>query len=240
MTLNDSEREHAEYYAKYFQDAEIDYSDQAFKDVKWEEGVFAFNEKEFAFIGNEELPSDVLMLQTPFQFWSYLVSDEIIDHLTNQTNIYAAECNQNEKIITNDEVKRFIGISHFMSVYEYPSSRSYWSKFGFSPIMNAMARNRYEYIRSNLHMNDNSLLQEKSSPTYDKLFKVRPLINLFNKQFAKIPMREHLSLDENVNASKSANFLRQYLPNKPHKWGTKLFCICDDMGYCYQFEVGAK
>ncbi|XP_026471618.1 piggyBac transposable element-derived protein 1-like [Ctenocephalides felis] len=31
--------------------------------------------------------------------------------------------------------------------------------------------------------------------------------------------------------------LRQYMPNKPHKWGMKLFVLCDSSGFAYRFEV---
>lgn len=31
--------------------------------------------------------------------------------------------------------------------------------------------------------------------------------------------------------------LRQYMPNKPHKWGIKLFVLCDSAGYAYRFEI---
>ncbi|CAK1547958.1 unnamed protein product [Leptosia nina] len=38
-------------------------------------------------------------------------------------------------------------------------------------------------------------------------------------------------------STKIAHFLKQYLPNKPHKWGYKLFILCYLMGYAYIFEV---
>lgn len=38
-------------------------------------------------------------------------------------------------------------------------------------------------------------------------------------------------------STKIAHFLKQYLPNKPHKWGYKLFVLCSLMGYAYRFEI---
>lgn len=38
-------------------------------------------------------------------------------------------------------------------------------------------------------------------------------------------------------STKTKHHLRQYMPNKPHKWGVKLFVLCDSHGYAYQFEV---
>lgn len=100
-----------------------------------------------------------------------------------------------------------------------------------------MPQKRYESIRSFFHINDNERIVDKSDPNYDKLFKIRPIITMFNDQFSKIPFRHHLCIDEQMCKSKAANFLRQYLPMKPHPWGTKLFLLCDDLGFCYQFEI---
>ncbi|XP_055295132.1 piggyBac transposable element-derived protein 4-like [Sitodiplosis mosellana] len=100
-----------------------------------------------------------------------------------------------------------------------------------------MPGGRYEIIRSFLHVNNNSRMLDKSDRNHDKLFKIRLLITMFNQQFSKVPFRHHLDIDEKICKSKATNFLRQYLPNKPHPWGTKLFLLCDDLGYCYQFEV---
>lgn len=31
--------------------------------------------------------------------------------------------------------------------------------------------------------------------------------------------------------------IKQYIPNKPHKWNFKIFSICDTKDYSYNFEV---
>ena len=38
-------------------------------------------------------------------------------------------------------------------------------------------------------------------------------------------------------ATKVAHFLKQYLPNKPHKWGFKLYVLCDLSGFAHKFEI---
>ena len=32
-------------------------------------------------------------------------------------------------------------------------------------------------------------------------------------------------------------YMKKYLPNKPKKWGFKLFVLCDTTGYAYKFEI---
>lgn len=48
-----------------------------------------------------------------------------------------------------------------------------------------------------------------------------------------------LSFDEGVLPSTSRmNTTRQFMPDKPHKFGTKLFMTCDAAtSYCFRFEV---
>ena len=31
--------------------------------------------------------------------------------------------------------------------------------------------------------------------------------------------------------------MKQYMPNKPKKWGFKFYVTCDSMGYAYKFEI---
>lgn len=38
-------------------------------------------------------------------------------------------------------------------------------------------------------------------------------------------------------STKAKHHLRQYMPNKPHKWGVKLFVLCDSHGFAFKFEV---
>ncbi|XP_014613520.1 PREDICTED: uncharacterized protein LOC106791973 [Polistes canadensis] len=50
-------------------------------------------------------------------------------------------------------------------------------------------------------------------------------------------MNQGLSVDEQMCSTKIGHFLKQYLPKKPHKWGFKLYVLCDLMGYAHKFEV---
>lgn len=125
-----------------------------------------------------------------------------------------------------------------MSVYHYPSVRSFWSKYGFSQIMQTMTVNRFEKLRSVIHFNDNSEHKPVGHPNHDRLHKIRPMIEHLNAQFTSIaPYEQRLSLDEQMCATKVAHFMKQYLPNKPHKWGFKLFVLCSLSGYAYNFEI---
>lgn len=58
-----------------------------------------------------------------------------------------------------------------------------------------------------------------------------------NAKFDSVPKTARLCIDEQMCSTKMISSFRQYMPNKPHKWGMKLFVLCDTSGYSYRFEV---
>ncbi|XP_015376602.1 PREDICTED: piggyBac transposable element-derived protein 4-like [Diuraphis noxia] len=124
------------------------------------------------------------------------------------------------------------------SFLHVPKVRDYWSiELGFSQIYKCMSRTRFEAIRSCLHFNDNSKLLPVTDINHDRLHKLRPLVDYLNNKFKSVPYRQDLSLDEQLCATKAHSYLKQYLPAKPHKWGFKLYVLCDYKGYAYNCEI---
>lgn len=105
-----------------------------------------------------------------------------------------------------------------------------------------MTINRFEKIRQFLHFNENSTTLPPTDPNADKLFKLRPFIEVIRQRFLSVPMEEHLSLDEQMCAIKTRHHVRQYMPLKPKKYEFKFFVLCGRSGYRYDFEmyVGAS
>lgn len=60
---------------------------------------------------------------------------------------------------------------------------------------------------------------------------------MVNARFDSIPKTARLCVDEQMCSTKIVHHLRQYMPNKPHKWGVKLFVLCDSHGFAYRFEI---
>jgi hypothetical protein len=87
-------------------------------------------------------------------------------------------------------------------------------------------------------LNDNSkFISNKEDPNYDRLFKVRPFITEMRKNFLEIEKTEFLSVDEIIVPFKGRSNLKQYIKNKPHKWGIKIFALADSKGFVYDFEI---
>lgn len=88
-----------------------------------------------------------------------------------------------------------------------------------------------------LHLNENSKILNKDHLDFDRLFKIRPLLDMLNSSFGKVPLEAQLSIDEQICSTKARHHLKQYLPDKPHKWGYKLFVMSGVSGFAHKFEV---
>ncbi|XP_064461695.1 piggyBac transposable element-derived protein 3-like [Ornithodoros turicata] len=98
-----------------------------------------------------------------------------------------------------------------------------------------MPRNRFEKIKKFLHFNDNSTLP---TPCEDRLFRLRPFFEIVRAKFLDLPFsKEMLSVDEQIIPYKGKSSLKQYVPNKPRKYGYKMFVLCDSTGIVHNFEL---
>jgi len=206
--------------------------------MKWKKGSLIFDENTRPH-SNVPLPDNISQLSTPLQFFSLFFTDEFYTNIQKQTELFSVQKYPNKPIhVTIPELKRYVGICVYSSVIQVPKVRDYWSThLGFAPIYNALSQKRFEAIRAVLHFNNNEDMLPRADPNYDRLFKLRPLVSYLNNQFGKIPYSRDLSLDEQMCSTKARNILKQYMPNKPHKWGYKLFVLCDYKGYSYNLEV---
>lgn len=158
--------------------------------------------------------------------------------IAEETNRHALAENVNSLFHVDEiELYKYIGILMYMSVYRYPNLEAYWSENAFAPIANAMGVKRFMSIKKHLSFANENDRKKKGEPGYDPIFRIRSLSNKLNVRFDSIPKTARLCVDEQMCSTKMRHHLRQYMPNKPHKWGIKLFVLCDSSGFAYRFEI---
>ena len=166
--------------------------------------------------------------------------------IVEQSNLYASTCMGDSfsswNPISIDEIKAYMGFMILMGLVKLPSLNDYWKKdevFHYTPIADRISRDRFYEISRYLHFVDNSTLLPYGHPNYDKLAKVRPVINHMNQQFLKVYQPGcNQSINEAMIAFKGRSSLKQYIPNKPVKRGFKIWMRADSMnGYVSEFEV---
>ena len=99
-----------------------------------------------------------------------------------------------------------------------------------------MSRNRFESIIWSIHFVNNLTVDEDTKKS-DKLWKIRPWLNDLWKNCLSVSPEEHNSVNKILVPFKGRNFLRQYMPNKPHKWGFKLWGRSGISGILFDFDV---
>ena len=125
-----------------------------------------------------------------------------------------------------------------MNLTKITNTRLYWATgFAINDISDHFSRNRWQCIKWNLHCANNDKILLRDHPNYDPLFKIRPLITHLQKKFRSIPPSQMMCVDEQLVPFKGQSYMKQYIPSKPHKWGFKVFALCNTAGIQYDFEV---
>lgn len=102
--------------------------------------------------------------------------------------------------VNAEEVWAYMGFMILMGINHLPALSDYWrmdSTYRYSPIADRITRDRFFEITRYFHFVDNTTLLPRGDPGYDKLGKVRPVIDILSTQFLQNynPHREN-SIDE--------------------------------------------
>ncbi|GFW29128.1 piggyBac transposable element-derived protein 2 [Trichonephila clavipes] len=98
-----------------------------------------------------------------------------------------------------------------------------------------MTRNRYLEIKSMIHFADNN---EAKSQENDRVFKIRKLITEMNANFQKWGIFDkHLSINEMMIRYYGHHYFKQYSKSKPIRFGYKMWALCGNNDYCYNFYL---
>ena len=141
--------------------------------------------------------------------------------------------------VTVEEMYKFIAVVIFMGFHELPSISDYWSSSWtcFTPVPRAFGtRIRFESILQFLKVVDHTKEDKKKE---GKLTKIKYILEYIkDKCMSLFQPPCLLSIDERMVKSKGRSGMRQYIRDKPIKWGYKLWVLADaKTGYTSNFFV---
>lgn len=181
-------------------------------------------------------PPDLKSTSSPTEFFSKVFTQEIWDLIVEQTNLYSCQVTGKSLNVNVSEMKGFVGILILMGIVDMPSYTDYWSNdLRYEKVASTMSLKRFQAIRRYIHFSNNELTENQS----DRYYKIRPLLELVRKNFLSIPEEGSYSIDEMMvpYKGKKAGNRRQYVKNKPKKWGFKIFVRSGVSGMIYDFIV---
>lgn len=200
--------------------------------------VFRWSKEEFAFpvqIADNEFTTPDEM-KTPLEYFQMFFSDDLFELILQNTNLYSAQKRGDSSNISVNDLRDFLAIELLMGIVEMPAYTDYWSeKLRYSRIADIMPLKRYQMIRRFLHFVDNDNIDD------DRYFKIRPVMEIIRKNCIKIEYEKRQSIDEMMIPYKGtrAGTRRQYIKNKPKKWGYKMFVRAGVSGIVYDFLIYA-
>lgn len=210
---------------------------------EWEDGPFVPESLESA------RPSPGLRMggiasMTPLQYWEIFFNISFLGTLANMTNEHATQVINTTNIKpesrlrrwkpTNaNEMRTFLGILFFMGTVRLSKINDYWRKSHLITfkLRQYMSRNRFLLLLRMLFFKFDSL----RGHIYDK---VDPLIKYFNNTMKNsIYPQKELTIDESLVLFRGRLGIRQFIKNKRHKFGIKLYVLADPNGLVHRIHM---
>ncbi|CAB4056142.1 unnamed protein product [Lepeophtheirus salmonis] len=166
----------------------------------------------------DENPDNLL----PINYFKRFFIDELLDQIVYQSNIHAIQKNPNKPLnISREELEQWIEICKRMYLTKISVTWLYWSSDSLSvDFANVMSRQRWEEIKTNFYLVDNSSIDQN-----DRHTKVRLLVDYLRGKFQNTPKTEHLSIDEQIVPFKAlAEIISEHVNHKLYidNWFTSI------------------
>ena len=229
--------------------------------IKWTEHFQTFNVPQFTGLSGPALPPDWNPKLTPRDYFQLFWTDDLLNNIVKYTNQYARlaimkKCTRQPEYVDNEwslngcnnisyeELCAYMGSNIILSVNLYRQLKHVFSSDPFmsnSGIRNVFTLKRFTKISNYFCVSDKLCEPPKDSPQYDKLYKVRPVLEQMNRLFPHYYKgSSHQAIDESMIKTKSHDSMRNYCPMKPCKFGFKIWSRCDskfaERPYLIQFE----
>lgn len=209
----------------------------------WSSDLTSFSQESFnpqQQTGPRNIPDSLSAESRTVDFLQLFWTDDVWNLITTETNRNAEYIRANKPDnyiaksfypVTVNELKAFFGCRIAMELlihknrYEmYWKQKSSWITCtpGFGKVF---TRDRFLAIWSMLHCVDELNPDLNKS---DKIYKTCPIFEMIMAKFAHYYVPDcELSLDEGMIPTKNAISFKQYIKDKPIKWGIKTFLLCE-------------
>lgn len=159
--------------------------------MNWEKEMFEISEDNYAFTGDNSLPDEVLNLNSPLEFFLFFFTPDLMQHIAEQSSLFSTQCNPDKPfLVTVELIRKYLGLCIASSVIPTRNVRMYWNNsLSLQLFVDTLPVNLFEKIRANLHFNNNHLQIERGNPGYDRMHKIRPVLESLKKNSMKSQLK---------------------------------------------------
>ncbi|XP_051154938.1 piggyBac transposable element-derived protein 3-like [Leptopilina boulardi] len=134
------------------------------------------------------------------------------------------------------ELDAFLGII-ILSIFNLrKSQRDYWSQnhlLNCEAVVGAMSRKKFENIKSKL-----KLYKPGDENPNDKAWRVRGPLEIFKQNARQFGyFSSALSVDEMMVKFRGRTVLKQFIRNKPVRFGIKMWALCSSEGFLFDCDI---
>ncbi|GFT73445.1 piggyBac transposable element-derived protein 4 [Trichonephila clavipes] len=205
----------------------------------------------FSFTDDVGMKACVTNISDPLEYFELFFTDEIVNHIVTETNIFAAE-NLNKfkskehsrahhwSETNANELRVFFATLILQGIITKPTVRMFWSKrklIETPSFSNLMSSRRFDLIMQFIHFDRNE--NTDSSHPQPKLKKIWTVLNYLQKKFSEVYTPEQdICIDESLLLYKGRLSWTQYLPLKRARFGIKMFMLCEShSGYVWSIII---
>ena len=194
---------------------------------------------------------------TPLDYFELMFKPEMFEEIVTNTNCYVEYVRDQKWNELNDpnfgdkywkdpctvpEMRALFGVAILMGINSLPQAELHFDKnqfIGNTGIKKTFTVHRYKKLMQYLHVSDHTAERPRNDPNYDKLAKIRPMLEMVKQTFKDHYMPgKHQTIDEGMIAYKGRLSYMQYMPAKPIKRGIKVWLRCDtESAYMHQFDI---
>lgn len=172
----------------------------------------------------------------PYELFQLYFDNNLIQHLVEQTILYADQQLNPHFSISNEEMQVFLGFILYTGYNRLPHPELHWSldeDLRATFVSQKMTKNRYKEIKQYIHFADNTKLPRKNT-----LGKLKPLFDMLNNNLKQFGIFERdLNIDKIMVPYYAQHKGKLHMTEKPIKLGYKLWILASSSGYPFHFSL---
>ncbi|XP_057178449.1 piggyBac transposable element-derived protein 4-like [Triplophysa rosa] len=187
---------------------------------------------------------------TALQLFQLFFTNSVLLTIIKNTNDFGSTHHSNPSNpwidVTVRDMLAFMAMVIYMGLIKLPSITDYWRESHLYSLpfpKTLLTGKKFLRICHSLHLSslvdDAANEQRRGTSEFDRLCKIKPLYSEI-RDACKINYHpgQEISIDERMVASKARIGIKQFMKNKPCRWGYKLFVLADSSnGYTWDFFV---